>query len=162
MFIPHPTTKGSFFEFYKIIRRLTHPENPAHAFHVVVPSLPGYGFSEAPKKSGFGVFEMAKTFHSLMQALGYATYFCQGGDWGSLITKALAMVAPKSCLAVHLNMCVATPPRPFASLGNIPHLVLLGLAPSLVLSVEEQEGLKRMLYFVKNESAYQHIQSTKV
>ena len=73
-------------------------------FHVVAPSIPGYGFSEPPQKRGFGVPEVARSFHSLMQQLGYEKYVAQGGDWGSVIVQTLARLEPDHVKAIHINM----------------------------------------------------------
>jgi len=152
---------GSILEFHKIIRQLTHPQDAKTAFHVVVPSLPGYGFSEAPKKKGCDPIDMAKTFDALMVALGFKTYYAQGGDWGAIISKALGIVAPQRCLAIHISMPIAPPPKPFPNLLNLPYLLLVAAAPSLVLSKEEHEGLKRTIQFNLKGTGYQLEQSTK-
>merc|ERR1719424_827738 len=90
---------GSFFEFHKVIGPLVDPVahggRASQAFHVVCPSIPGYGFSEAPKKRGFNSDEAAKVVHALMLELGYPEYYAQGGDWGSAITTALGTFFPE-------------------------------------------------------------------
>ena len=141
----HGRWPGSFFEFYKIIPMLTDPQDPAKpAFHIIAPSLPGFGFSSAPKQPGFGLKAMARVFHHLMLTLGYDRYFVQGlsfwaktqphyhravtvghgqgavgcchmgllpagGDWGAMISKALGVLYPQSCIALHLNSSFAVP-----------------------------------------------------
>ncbi len=98
---------GSFFEMYKIIGPLTDPESygadPADAFDVVVPSLPGYGFSGPTKVRGVTVERTAEVFVSLMQDLGYPRFAAQGGDWGSYITTALGRAWASKIIGIHLN-----------------------------------------------------------
>jgi len=113
---------------------LQESDDPLQSFHLIIPSLPGYGFSDAPKKRGFDVVEMAKIFDKLMEKLGYEKYFCQvrnfsegkkepegnlnmsflffkkGGDWGSAISKCIGILFPKRCMGIHLNMAVSFPP----------------------------------------------------
>lgn len=103
---------GSIVEFLDVIPRLTQPERfggaPEDAFHVVVPSLPGYGFSAKPLTPGFGVEKIADTFVTLMSRLGYRGYIAQGGDWGSEISLAVAE-GNEDCVGAHVNF-LATPP----------------------------------------------------
>ncbi|MET0380256.1 MAG: epoxide hydrolase, partial [Spongiibacteraceae bacterium] len=103
---------GSVVEFLKVIPLLTDPAahggDAADAFHVVCPSLPGFGFSGKPTASGWGVPRIAGAFAQLMAALGYSAYFAQGGDWGSAVTTNLAQQDPH-CRAIHLNMVPARP-----------------------------------------------------
>ncbi|ORY96528.1 Alpha/Beta hydrolase protein [Syncephalastrum racemosum] len=103
---------SSFYEFHKVIDALRDGRDAKQAFHVVVPSLPGYGFSEAPKTSGFGIMRMGDILDKLMKALGYSSYVAQGTDWGSAITHWLAVNRPASCRAAHTNMPMALPPIP--------------------------------------------------
>ena len=83
---------GSVLEFLKVIRPLTAPENDgadiSDAFHLVIPTLPGFGFSEQPAEIGWGVDRIAKAWDTLMKRLGYNEYLAQGGDWGSAVTHA--------------------------------------------------------------------------
>ena len=99
---------GSVVEFQKVIEPLTHPEDHGgtakDAFHVVCPSLPGYGFSDKPTKPGCGVAEIAKMWNALMLRLGYTKYVAQGGDWGSAVTTAIGMQNLGNCTAIHVNM----------------------------------------------------------
>ncbi len=104
---------GSVIEFHKVIGPLTDPV--AHggraedAFHVVVPALPGYGFSDKPTCAGWGVPRIAKAWAQLMRALGYDRYVAQGGDWGSAVTTTMAGMGLAELAGVHLNMVVAYP-----------------------------------------------------
>ena len=107
---------GSIVEFSKVIGPLTDPE--AHgadagtpAFHVVCPSLPGYGFSAKPSASGWGVERIAQAWDQLMARLGYQRYVAQGGDWGAAVTTQLGR-SQNGCVAIHTNMPVARPLPP--------------------------------------------------
>ncbi|MEU4667207.1 epoxide hydrolase family protein [Amycolatopsis sp. NPDC023774] len=102
---------GSVLEFLDVLGPLTDPRahggDPADAFHVVAPSLPGYGWSDKPAKTGWGVERTARAWDSLMVSLGYERYGAQGGDWGSAVTGALGEVAPERVAGVHVNMAAA-------------------------------------------------------
>jgi pimeloyl-ACP methyl ester carboxylesterase len=104
---------GSVVEFLKVIGPLTDPAahggDPADAFHVVAPSLPGYGWSDKPAQAGWKVPRIASAWGELMTALGYGRYGAQGGDWGAGVTTALAEQQPKGLVGIHLNMAVAPP-----------------------------------------------------
>jgi pimeloyl-ACP methyl ester carboxylesterase len=104
---------GSVVEFLKVIRPLAEPRqyggNAGDAFHVVCPSLPGYGFSDKPTEAGFGIPRIAEIWDELMLALGYTEYFAQGGDWGAAVTTEIAAQNRGHCRAIHLNMPLAQP-----------------------------------------------------
>lgn len=106
---------GSVVEFHKVIGPLTDPEShggsAADAFHVIAPSLPGYGFSGKPAATGWGVEKIATTWNTLMQRLGYQNYFAQGGDWGSAVTTAIGLQDLGQCQGLHLNMVSARAPK---------------------------------------------------
>lgn len=106
---------GSVIEFHKVIGPLTDPAahggDPRDAFHLVLPSLPGYGFSDKPDAAGWTVDRIAQAWAVLMDRLGYRDWMAQGGDWGGVVTAALAALAPPGCRAVHLNM-LTIPPQP--------------------------------------------------
>lgn len=106
---------GSIVEFLKVIGPLTDPEghggDPRDAFHVVCPSLPGYGFSDKPVRTGWGVPRIADAWATLMTRLGYARFGAQGGDWGAGVTRQLAHRHPDRIVGIHLNM-VVVPPDP--------------------------------------------------
>ncbi|MGZ8649572.1 MAG: epoxide hydrolase family protein, partial [Solirubrobacteraceae bacterium] len=97
---------GSVVEFLKVIGPLVDPPNAADAFHVVCPSLPGYGFSDKPAAAGWGVPRIADAWAELMQRLGYERYGAQGGDWGAIVTARLGVVDPEHLAGIHLNMAV--------------------------------------------------------
>ncbi|QGN53371.1 epoxide hydrolase family protein [Novosphingobium sp. Gsoil 351] len=104
---------GSVIEFLDVIGPLTDPM--AHggraedAFHIVAPSLPGFGFSGKPSATGWGVVKIATAWTELMRRLGYAEWVAQGGDWGAGVTTAIGVQAPAGCRGIHVNMPVARP-----------------------------------------------------
>ena len=140
---------GSIVEFQKVIAPLTDPA--AHgaaardAFHVVAPSLPGYGFSDKPDRPGWGVERIGAAWAQLMSRLGYSRYVAQGGDWGSMVTTAVGVADPKHCAAIHLNMPVA-PPDP-ATLANP--------------TADEQAALAALQRYQEWDSGYSKQQSTR-
>jgi pimeloyl-ACP methyl ester carboxylesterase len=105
---------GSVFELLKVIEPLTDPT--AHggraedAFHLVIPSMPGYGFSSKPTTTGWGPARMARAWDELMRRLGYKRYVSQGGDWGAVVSDAMARQAPAGLLGIHVNMPATVPP----------------------------------------------------
>lgn len=107
---------GSVIEFLDVLDDLTNPPDPRDAFHVIVPSLPGYGFSAKPTLTGWGVERIAVAWAQLMDRLGYERYGAQGGDWGSMITSALGIAAPENLVGIHLTMPVALRPDDAAPL----------------------------------------------
>src|SRR6266436_2504073 len=113
---------GSIVEFLEVIPRLTDPErfggSAQDAFHVVCPSLPGYGYSAAAHVPGMHPGKIAARHAKLMASLGYDKYIAQGGDWGSIITQRLAQMDASHCQAIHLNFL---PPIPPANLGHSMH-----------------------------------------
>ena len=104
---------GSVIEFMKIIGPLTDPT--AHggkaedAFHLVLPSLPGFGFSDKPTDTGWGVPRIAMAWITLMARLGYDRWVAQGGDWGAAVTTAIGVIRPPACAAIHVNMPLVFP-----------------------------------------------------
>jgi len=142
---------GSIFEFHKIIRTLTHPEEfggkAQDAFHVVCPSIAGYGFSDIPKDPGFHVKSQSEINVKLMAKLGYSRYGAQGGDWGSVITGWTGALDPEHCCGIHMNMVLGQPPR--------------GDEPRPDLTDVEIERIKQAKYFQKTETGYQRIQGSK-
>ncbi|MFW2828744.1 epoxide hydrolase family protein [Sphingomonas sp. ID0503] len=113
---------GSVIEFSKVIGPLTDPAahggDPADAFHVVVPSLPGYGFSDTPRSTGWSVQRIAAAWAALMPRLGYSRYVAQGGDWGAAITTMLGRLWPKELAAIHVNMPLVMPADVSGSLSE--------------------------------------------
>lgn len=121
---PHPEARplivthgwpGSIVEFHKVIEPLTDPvahgADPADAFHVICPTLPGFGFSDKPSSTGWGVDRIAAAWAVLMARLGYDSYFAQGGDWGSAVTRTLGAIDPEHCAAIHLTLAMGTASR---------------------------------------------------
>jgi pimeloyl-ACP methyl ester carboxylesterase len=104
---------GSVVEFLKVIGPLTDPTahggDAADAFHVVVPSLPGFGWSDKPEHTGWKIPRIAMAWEQLMLRLGYDRFFAQGGDWGSMVTAALAAGHPAHLAGIHLNMPIVIP-----------------------------------------------------
>jgi pimeloyl-ACP methyl ester carboxylesterase len=140
---------GSIVEFQKVIEPLTNPT--AHggeardAFHVVCPSLPGYGFSDKPAKSGWTTQRIAKAWAELMGRLGYGRYVAQGGDWGAMVTTWIGVEDPGHCAAIHLNMPIA-PPDP-ATMND--------------LTEREKSALAGMQHYQEWDSGYSKQQSTR-
>lgn len=101
---------GSIVEFHKVIEPLSNPTafggSASDAFHVICPSLPGFGFSAKPQATGYGVGHIAQTWAVLMQRLGYSRYGAQGGDWGSAVTTALGALDPQHCLGIHVTLAM--------------------------------------------------------
>ena len=142
---------GSIVEFLKILPMLTDPArfgaDPADAFTVVAPSLPGYGLSFAPGQKRFGVAAISEVFASLMtEVLGYRRFAAQGGDWGAAITSQLAYHFPERMIGIHLNFLAAVRRDP-KMLKNP--------------TTEEKAFLERLEHFLAEETGYQWIQGTK-
>lgn len=139
---------GSVIEFHKIIGPLSDPVahggDARDAFHLVIPSLPGYGFSGKPTESGWGVERIARAWAELMRRLGYTRYVAQGGDWGASVTVQLGVQAPEGLAGVHFNMLTVMPPN----LGDN-------------LTVEEQAAVDAAQHFAAVESAYARLQATR-
>ncbi|MCX7063397.1 MAG: epoxide hydrolase, partial [Proteobacteria bacterium] len=99
---------GSIVEFQKVIEPLTNPTKHGgkaeDAFHVVCPSLPGYGFSDKPTTTGWNVEKIGRAWSVLMPRLGYKNYVAQGGDWGAIVTTSIGLNDATNCLGIHLNM----------------------------------------------------------
>jgi pimeloyl-ACP methyl ester carboxylesterase len=140
---------GSIVEFRKVIGPLTDPASyggdPADAFHVVCPSLPGFGFSGKPTRPGWGVERVADAWDELMTRLGYGRYGAQGGDWGAGVTTALGIRHPDHVAGIHLNM-VTAPPDP-ATMND--------------LTAQEQGALDSLQYYRRFDSGYSKQQSTR-
>jgi pimeloyl-ACP methyl ester carboxylesterase len=147
---------GSFLEAQKIIPLLTatSPEHPS--FHVIAISLPGYTFSEAPRKKGFGLSQYAEVCNKLMLALGYNEYITQAGDWGHMITRKIAnLYGGKHSKAWHTNMGVAAAPHPLRTpLRFLSYLV----TPHTPF---EKAGLVRSKLFSEQGRGYYHEHTTR-
>src|SRR5262249_38682146 len=97
---------GSVVEFLGVIDGLTNPRDPDDAFHVVVPSLPGYGWSDKPVGTGWNIPRIARAWDQLMGRLGYQHYGAQGGDWGAMVTTSLAQQMPNHIIGIHVNLAI--------------------------------------------------------
>jgi pimeloyl-ACP methyl ester carboxylesterase len=115
---------GSIIEQLKLIDPLTNPTahgaSAEDAFDVVIPSLPGYGFSARPAETGWDPDRIARAWAELMKRLGYARYVAQGGDWGSPVTSAMARQAAAGLLGIHINLPATVPPEVAAAIGGGP------------------------------------------
>jgi pimeloyl-ACP methyl ester carboxylesterase len=100
---------GSIAEFLGVVSALTHPEDPRDAFHVVLPSLPGYGFSDAPAEPGWGIERIARAWAELMARLGYSRYTSMGSDWGTSVTTAMALQDDGRLAGIHVCPPIAAP-----------------------------------------------------
>lgn len=140
---------GSVLEFHKVIGPLTDPVayggDAGDAFHVVCPSLPGYGFSDKPTQPGWGVEKIAEAWDTLMRRLGYEHYFAQGGDWGAMVTTMIGIQNKGACEGIHLNMAIA-PPDP-ETMDD--------------LSAAEQSALAGMKHYQDWDSGYSKQQATR-
>jgi len=142
---------GSIIEQLKIIEPLTNPT--AHggraedAFHVVIPSLPGYGFSGKPASTGWGPERIADAWITLMARLGYPRYVAQGGDWGQLVTELMAVKAPPALAGIHTNMPGAVPPEIAQALHQRQP------APA-TLTADEKRAWDQLDFFFRKGLAY--------
>ena len=139
---------GSIVEFHKVIEPLVNPTahggDARDAFHVVCPSLPGFGFSGKPTTTGWGVERIADAWAQLMARLGYARYGAQGGDWGSAVTSALGAQDPAHCAGIHVTLAMGSRPTGDGS-GN----------------PEEAHALARMKHYADWDSGYSKQQATR-
>jgi len=142
---------GSIIEQMKIIEPLTNPTayggSEEEAFHLVIPSLPGYGFSGKPTEPGWNPPRIAKAWTVLMQRLGYTRYVAQGGDWGNAVTEFMAVQEPAGLLGIHTNMPAAVP-------ANISKALAQGEAPPADLTPDERNAWNQLDFFNKNGLGY--------
>jgi pimeloyl-ACP methyl ester carboxylesterase len=138
---------GSIVEQLKLIEPLTNPTahggSAADAFHVVIPSIPGYGFSGKPTGTGWGPERIARAWVALMKRLGYATFVAQGGDWGAVVVDYMGVQAPKGLLAIHTNMPGVVP-------SAIDAAALAGAPVPAGLSADEKHAYEQLAAFYKN------------
>lgn len=140
---------GSILEFRRCIAPLSQPEEHGgaarDAFHLVIPCLPGYGFSGKPTVKGWSVQKIAQSWGELMRRLGYDRWLAQGGDWGSAVTTALGALKVDGCAGIHLNMPIARPlPEDMAAPGP-----------------DEMKALERLQHYQEWDSGYSKQQSTR-
>jgi pimeloyl-ACP methyl ester carboxylesterase len=142
---------GSVLELLKVIEPLIDPTahggNAEDAFHLVLPSMPGYGFSARPQGTGWGPDRIARAWDALMRRLGHERYVSQGGDWGAVVSDKLAAQAPAGLLGIHVNMPATVPPE-------IAKALLLGGPPPAGLSPEEKRAYEGMDALNKTGSGY--------
>jgi epoxide hydrolase len=139
---------GSIVEFHKVIEPLANPTahggDAKDAFHVVCPTLPGYGFSDKPTRAGWNVQRIANAWSELMPRLGYKRYAAQGGDWGAAVTTCIGIQDPANCVGIHLNMPIVAPDP---------------TAPDL--TDREKSALAGMQHYNDWDSGYSKQQSTR-
>jgi pimeloyl-ACP methyl ester carboxylesterase len=142
---------GSFFELSKLIEPLT--ENAEDPFDVVIPSMPGFGFSGKPSEAGWSTEKIAKAYTALMEGLGYENYVAQGGDFGAFICNDLGRQKPKGLLGIHVNLpSIVTP-----ELGG----ALQGGQPLQSFSAEEKTAFEQLVSFHMKDTGYLLIQATR-
>jgi pimeloyl-ACP methyl ester carboxylesterase len=138
---------GSIIEQLKLIEPLTNPTKhggtAADAFDVVIPSMPGYGFSGKPTSTGWGPERIARAWNLLMKRLGYKKYVAQGGDWGAIVTDMMGVQAPPELLAIHTNMAGVVPPALNAA-------ALAGAPAPAGISDDEKRGYEQLAAFYKD------------
>jgi pimeloyl-ACP methyl ester carboxylesterase len=138
---------GSVVEFHKVIEPLVDPVafggDASDAFHVIAPSLPGFGFSGKPTETGWGVEKIGVVWAQLMARLGYDRYLAQGGDWGSAVTSVVGAIDPEHCASIHLTLAMSARPT-----GEISE-------------PEEQFALERIKYYLDWDSGYSTQQKTR-
>lgn len=139
---------GSIAEFHKVIEPLTDPTlnggKAEDSFHVICPSLPGFGFSDKPTEPGWGVEKIARVWDDLMKVLGYDRYLAQGGDWGSVVTTEIGRHVG-GCIGIHTNMPIARPP---AGVMDNP-------------TPDELSALERLAFYQEWDSGYSKQQATR-
>jgi pimeloyl-ACP methyl ester carboxylesterase len=144
---------GSIIELLKVIDPLTNPTahggSEADAFHLVIPSIPGYGFSGKPTTTGWGPEHVASAWVELMKRLGYSRFVAQGGDWGAIITDVMAKQTPPELIGMHTNMAGVVPPQVSKVLNVLP----TGEKPS-GLSPEEEHTYEELDEFYTKGAGY--------
>ena len=149
---------GSVFELLKTVGPLTDPTSHGgraeDAFHLVLPSIPGFGFSGKPKGTGWGPERIARAWAELMKRLGYSRYVAQGGDWGAPISSAMARQAPAGLLGIHINLPAAVP-------SEIAPLLATGAPAPQDLPAKERAAFDQLSTFFKKYRAYAAMMGTR-
>ena len=142
---------GSVIEMLKIVDPLTNPTahggSASDAFDLVIPSLPGFGFSGKPTTPGWDPARIARAWTTLMKRLGYTRFAAQGGDWGAMVTDVMGTQAPRELLGIHLNWAFAVPP-------DIDKAIQTGSALPSDLSADERRACEQLDFFYKHEVGY--------
>jgi pimeloyl-ACP methyl ester carboxylesterase len=142
---------GSIIEQLKIVDPLTNPTahgaSASEAFHLVIPSLPGYGFSGKPTAPGWNPVSIARAWGTLMQRLGYTRYVAQGGDWGNAVSEVMALQQPPGLLGIHTNMAATVP-------ADVSKALSAGGPPPAGLSADEKHAWDQLDDFYKHGLAY--------
>jgi pimeloyl-ACP methyl ester carboxylesterase len=149
---------GSVIEQLKIIDPLTNPTahggGASDAFHLVIPSMPGYGFSGKPTTTGWGPPHIARAWMVLMERVGYTRFVAQGGDWGSPVSNEMAKLARPELLGIHVNLPGVVPPR-------IVKALQCGDPPPTGLSVDEKHAFEQLKLLFSKRRAYAQIMGTR-
>jgi pimeloyl-ACP methyl ester carboxylesterase len=149
---------GSVIEQLKVVEPLTDPTahggSAADAFHVVIPSLPGYGFSGKPTAPGWNPVRIARAWATLMQRLGYTRYVAQGGDWGNAVSEVMALQAPPGLLGIHTNMAATVP-------ANVSKALAFNEAPPADLTADERNAWNQLDFFYKKGLGYANEMSNR-
>jgi pimeloyl-ACP methyl ester carboxylesterase len=149
---------GSIIEQLKIVDPLVNPTahggKASDAFHVVIPSMPGYGFSGKPNTTGWGPDHIASAWIELMRVIGYKRFVAQGGDWGALIVDLMGVEAPRELLGIHTNMPGAVPPE-------IDKAAFTGAPAPDGLSAEEKNAYDQLAFFYTLDLAYAQEMGTR-
>ena len=149
---------GSVIEQLKIVDPLVNPTahgaGASQAFDLVIPSLPGYGFSGKPAGTGWDPVRIARAWIVLMKRLGYQRYVAQGGDWGDAVTEQMAVLAPAELLAIHTNMPATVPP-------DIEKALQAGLAAPPHLSPDEKHAYGQLDFFYRHGLAYAQLMASR-
>jgi pimeloyl-ACP methyl ester carboxylesterase len=147
---------GSVIELLAVIDPLTNPTahgaTAADAFDVVIPSIPGYGYSGKPAEAGWGPDRVARAWTELMRRLGYPRYVAQGGDWGAIITDVMAVQAPRELIGMHTNMAGVVPADVSAALAR--NVLGAGGPPPSGLSADEQRTYDQLNFFYTKGIGY--------
>jgi pimeloyl-ACP methyl ester carboxylesterase len=149
---------GSIIEQLKIVEPLTNPTahggSASDAFHLVIPSLPGHGFSGKPTAPGWTPVSIARAWATLMQRLGYTRYVAQGGDWGNAVSEVMALQQPPGLLGIHTNMAATVP-------ADVSKALSMGGPPPAGLSADEKHAWDQLDDFYKHGLAYAQEMSSR-